>query len=260
MLRRRPPRGPRIGPRRRLRGPGGPLEHRTRREWVTAWLPSWRAAWLPSWRAAWRPSSPEPSWPEPSSSRRARESGGLHVLVLGGSQGAEALNERAPAALGARRRRRARRGSRWSTRRAKVATRRSRGLTRGSGSDGWLRVVPFSTTLAADLAWADLVVARAGAGTIAEMAAVGRRSCSSRSRTPPTTTRRGTRLRYADRRRRVGAGRTAADATRIAEEVRRILVDEALRSRRASRARMQGTPGGRADDRQGLLRLHRRCA
>ena len=107
--------------------------------------------------------------------RASVRSSARRVLVLGGSQGAQALNERVPEALGAAGRRRKPLGievvhQAGEGRDAAVREAYARfGLKNA-------RVVPFSTDMSDDLAWADLVVARAGAGTIAEIAAVGRAS------------------------------------------------------------------------------------
>jgi len=185
--------------------------------------------------------------------REARGSGGLHVLVLGGSQGAEALNERVPAALV--------RVAEASAARLSVIHQTGEGRDAkvrvayaGSGSID-ASVVPFSTTLAADLAWADLVVARAGAGTIAEVAAVGRAALL----IPYPHAADDHQARNAAAYARTGAAvwlrQDEADATRIAEEVRRILFDEGVRSRLASRARSQGRPEAARTIAKDLLEL-----
>lgn len=95
----------------------------------------------------------------------------LGVLVLGGSQGAVSLNESVPRALA----------------RVKVPVRVVHQC--GAGKDGAVRalydelgageraqVIPFIDDVAAELARADLVVGRAGAGAVAEICAVGRPS------------------------------------------------------------------------------------
>jgi UDP-N-acetylglucosamine--N-acetylmuramyl-(pentapeptide) pyrophosphoryl-undecaprenol N-acetylglucosamine transferase len=100
--------------------------------------------------------------------------GRLRVLVLGGSLGAEAINERLPPALGAL-------GVDFPE--LEVLHQTGRGKD-GAVRDAYVRhdlttrarVVPFLDDVAGELAKADLVVARAGAGTVAEIAAVGRAS------------------------------------------------------------------------------------
>jgi UDP-N-acetylglucosamine--N-acetylmuramyl-(pentapeptide) pyrophosphoryl-undecaprenol N-acetylglucosamine transferase len=96
------------------------------------------------------------------------------VLVMGGSQGASVLNERVPGAIGAL--------ARGGGRRLEVVHQA------GAGRDAPVRdaysragvsgvtVVPFIDDVAQALADADLVIARAGAGTLAELTAVGRPS------------------------------------------------------------------------------------
>jgi UDP-N-acetylglucosamine--N-acetylmuramyl-(pentapeptide) pyrophosphoryl-undecaprenol N-acetylglucosamine transferase len=93
------------------------------------------------------------------------------VLVLGGSQGAAPLNERLPEAVALVLRdfphldvlHQAGGGNDTAV----AAAYRGAGVAEA-------RVVPFLEDVAGELARADLVVARAGAGTVAEIAAVGR--------------------------------------------------------------------------------------
>ena len=96
--------------------------------------------------------------------------GASRVLVMGGSLGAKALNERLPAAL---------------ARVAKDVPSLSVLHQTGKGADADVRalymrlglaadVQPFLDDVAGAVADADLVVARSGAGTVAEIAAVGR--------------------------------------------------------------------------------------
>ena len=101
------------------------------------------------------------------SARFAGRSGTARVLVIGGSQGARALNERVPAALalipGAKR----------------PEVRHQAGRTLDVARTAYERagvqasVEAFIEDMAAAYAWADLVVCRAGASTIAELAAAG---------------------------------------------------------------------------------------
>ncbi|HEX7339419.1 MAG TPA: undecaprenyldiphospho-muramoylpentapeptide beta-N-acetylglucosaminyltransferase [Rhodanobacteraceae bacterium] len=100
--------------------------------------------------------------------RMAGRGGPLHLLVLGGSLGARALNERVPEALS----------------RLPVPARPEvwhqcgkRGEAEAHAAyakyaiEG--RIAPFIDDMAAAYAWADLVVCRAGALTVAELAAAG---------------------------------------------------------------------------------------
>ncbi|MET0412090.1 MAG: undecaprenyldiphospho-muramoylpentapeptide beta-N-acetylglucosaminyltransferase [Polyangiaceae bacterium] len=95
----------------------------------------------------------------------------LNVLVLGGSQGARALNELVPAALG----------------RTGVIMNVVHQVGRGNaeaverlysyfGVDLEVSVKEFIDDMAQELAHADLVISRAGAGAIAEICAIGRPS------------------------------------------------------------------------------------
>jgi UDP-N-acetylglucosamine--N-acetylmuramyl-(pentapeptide) pyrophosphoryl-undecaprenol N-acetylglucosamine transferase len=95
----------------------------------------------------------------------------LRILVLGGSQGAAALNERLPEAIG-----------KVLREYPAVEVLHQAGKARGEGvRHAYVRsgvrsakVVDFLDDVASELARADVVVARSGAGTVAEIAAVGR--------------------------------------------------------------------------------------
>jgi UDP-N-acetylglucosamine--N-acetylmuramyl-(pentapeptide) pyrophosphoryl-undecaprenol N-acetylglucosamine transferase len=186
--------------------------------------------------------------PPPASTAR-------RVLVLGGSQGARALNERLPEALG----------------RVAADHAGSAGLEivhqAGEGKDAAVReayqrvglasarVVPFTTKLEDDLAWADLVVARAGAGTIAEIAAVGRASLLVPFPSASDDHQAKNAAAYASQGAAVWIRQEAADSTRIAMEVRRILGDDVLRQRLAARAEALGRPEAARTIAHDLLKL-----
>lgn len=104
----------------------------------------------------------------PPQARFAGRQGPLRVLVVGGSLGAKALNEGMPAAL------------------AQLAPHERPVVTHQSGSAHFTaleqayahhgveaRLLPFIEDMGAALAEADLVISRAGAMTVAELAAVG---------------------------------------------------------------------------------------
>ncbi len=104
----------------------------------------------------------------PPEERLAHRSGPLRVLVTGGSQGARALNEILPEALGmlaptARPQVRHQAGSGAAT----ITGQRYR----EQGMD--VEVIEFIDDISASYAWADLVICRAGALTVSELAAAG---------------------------------------------------------------------------------------
>jgi UDP-N-acetylglucosamine--N-acetylmuramyl-(pentapeptide) pyrophosphoryl-undecaprenol N-acetylglucosamine transferase len=95
-------------------------------------------------------------------------SGPLRLLVLGGSQGALALNTTVPAAL-AQLPEDVRPVVRHQCGTRTLETAR----TAYAEADVEVELVPFIDDMAATYAWADLVVCRAGALTVAELCAVG---------------------------------------------------------------------------------------
>lgn len=95
----------------------------------------------------------------------------LRVLVLGGSLGAQALNEAIPAAaaeLGAR--------CEWWHQCGNGHERATQAAYEQHGVDVSARVEPFLDDMASAYGWADLVICRAGALTVAELAVTGRPS------------------------------------------------------------------------------------
>lgn len=107
------------------------------------------------------------SLPPPSERLQGRE-GKLRILILGGSQGAEILNELVPAAIAT------------LADPASVTVRHQAGpqhlertRTRYGKLDVEVELVPFIGDMAEAYGWADLVVGRAGAMTITELAAAG---------------------------------------------------------------------------------------
>jgi len=96
----------------------------------------------------------------------------MRVLVIGGSQGAAALNETVPRALALCARKGFRLGIVHQTGRAKDE--QVSACYAGLGLGPETTVVPFIDDVAGALAAADLVVGRAGASACAEVCAVGR--------------------------------------------------------------------------------------
>ena len=103
----------------------------------------------------------------PPERRLPRHDGRLRLLVLGGSQGARALNEAVPQALAAIA------GTPVQVRHQCGAAleAEARAAYASAGVDG--SIEPFIADMAEAYAWADLVVCRAGALTLAEICAAG---------------------------------------------------------------------------------------
>jgi UDP-N-acetylglucosamine--N-acetylmuramyl-(pentapeptide) pyrophosphoryl-undecaprenol N-acetylglucosamine transferase len=104
--------------------------------------------------------------PEPGDRMRGR-TGPLRLLVLGGSQGARALNRRLPAAIAA------------LPESIRPEVRHQAGRTLDEAIEAYREAgvsadcIDFIDDVAAAYAWADFVVARAGALTVSELAAAG---------------------------------------------------------------------------------------
>ncbi|MDH3532716.1 MAG: undecaprenyldiphospho-muramoylpentapeptide beta-N-acetylglucosaminyltransferase, partial [Gammaproteobacteria bacterium] len=100
--------------------------------------------------------------------RYAQRQGPLRLLVLGGSQGALALNRTVPAALAL-----------LSAEQRPQVRHQCGTLTLATAQSAYAEhdvevdLVPFIDDMASAYAWADLVVCRAGALTVAELCAVG---------------------------------------------------------------------------------------
>lgn len=105
--------------------------------------------------------------PDPETRLPSRR-GPLRVLVLGGSQGARAINEVFPEAVAALPDRRVVE-VRHQTGSRHLESTRARYAANGAGAD----VVAYIDDMAAAYGWADLVVCRAGAMTVCEVAAAG---------------------------------------------------------------------------------------
>ncbi|RLK52000.1 UDP-N-acetylglucosamine-N-acetylmuramylpentapeptide N-acetylglucosamine transferase [Stenotrophomonas rhizophila] len=104
----------------------------------------------------------------PPELRLANRQGPLRLLVLGGSQGARALNNAVPkalAALGA--------GMPVQVRHQSGEKLHAEALQAYADAGVQASVEPFIADMAEAFAWADLVVCRSGASTLAELCAVG---------------------------------------------------------------------------------------
>ncbi len=178
------------------------------------------------------------------------------VLVLGGSQGAAALNERVPQA--------------WArlvatpgmppfevvhqAGRDRDASVRAAYAALDPSAPG-VTVTPFVDDVAQELAASDVVISRAGAGALAEITAVGRASLL----VPFPHAADDHQTRNARALARAGGAvllpQSEADPARLATELGKLLVDDALRLRMAERSREQGKPGAALDVAADLLAL-----
>jgi UDP-N-acetylglucosamine--N-acetylmuramyl-(pentapeptide) pyrophosphoryl-undecaprenol N-acetylglucosamine transferase len=165
-------------------------------------------------RAAFRPKAPE-------------SHDGLHLLVLGGSQGARALNERVPEAvarLGLMRDRLHVVHQCGKNAEAVEAAYRHAGFAS-------VQVVPFIDDVAAAIANADLIVGRAGAVTVAEICAIGRPSILIPFPHAADDHQAANALALEEAGGAVCIREEAADPVRLAVELERLLADHArLRS------------------------------
>jgi UDP-N-acetylglucosamine--N-acetylmuramyl-(pentapeptide) pyrophosphoryl-undecaprenol N-acetylglucosamine transferase len=100
--------------------------------------------------------------------RLARHTGRLRVLILGGSQGARVLNETVPLALAL-----LPEGKRPEVRHQAGEKTYDTAVAAYRSADIEARVDRFIDDMAAAYGWADLVVCRAGALTVSELAAAG---------------------------------------------------------------------------------------
>jgi len=184
--------------------------------------------------------------PGPYAATRTRR-----VLVMGGSQGAAALNERMPAVV------------------RRLATLEGLDVVHQAGRDrdadvraAYARegvtcatVVPFIDDVARELAAADVVVARAGAATLAELTAVGRAAVL----VPYPHAADDHQARNAEALARAGGAvcvrQEAADPARLATEIERLLGDDAARVAMASASRALGRPSAARDVAFDLLAL-----
>ena len=185
----------------------------------------------------------------------APSEGKLRLLVLGGSQGALALNDVVPRAIARGRARGVDLDVVHQTGRDREDAVRS--LYAELGLAGRARVVPFIDDVAEALAAADVVIARAGASTLAELCAVGRPSIL----IPYPFAADNHQLRNAQSLERASAAVAIAqaDATeaRLADEIARLAAAPALRARMADAAAAFGTPDAAARVAADLLELAR---
>lgn len=177
--------------------------------------------------------------------------GSVKVLIMGGSLGAKALNERLPEAL---------------ARLAKELPSLSVLHQTGKGAEDEVRalyqrlgleadVQPFLDGVAGAVADADLVVARSGAGTVAEIAAVGRAAVY----VPFPFAADDHQRKNAEAIERAGGAvclpQREATPDRLVAVLGALLRDDARRTRMADAARAVGKPHAARDVATDLLRL-----
>ena len=187
----------------------------------------------------------EPRAYKPKSSPR-------RVLVLGGSQGAKALNERVPGAIA---RASANVGDlhvvhqTGKDREADVRHAYERaGITTAT-------VVPFLDDVAERMAAADVVIARAGAVTVAEILAIGRASILVPFPHAADDHQAKNALALADLGGAICIRQEAADEVRLATELTLMFEEEERRTRMAQIARDHGHPRAAEEIARDLLAL-----
>lgn len=182
----------------------------------------------------------------------APESGARRVLVLGGSQGATALNERLPAAI-----------ARTIAKVGDVHVVHQTGKERDAAvREAYERagvktasVVTFLDDVAEQMAKADVIVARAGAVTVAEIAAIGRASLLVPFPHAADDHQAKNAMALAELGAATCVRQEAADAARLATELTLLFEDEGRRARMALAARDHGRPHSAAEVAKDLLAL-----
>lgn len=179
----------------------------------------------------------------------------VRVLVMGGSQGALALNEAVPRAL-AKRRDAVRLQIVHQAGRDKHAAARALYAELGLEAE----VVPFIDDVAGALARADVVIERSGAGSLAELTAIGRPGLL----VPYPFAADDHQRHNAESLARDGAAvcvpQAEATAERLASELAPLLKDGVARVAMATRARERGRPDAAKTIAKDLLELARaRC-
>ncbi len=173
------------------------------------------------------------------------------VLVLGGSQGAAALNERLPGAI-----------ARAVAQCGPAVVVHQAGRDRETAvreayerAGAVATVVPFLDDVAEQMAAADVIVARAGAVTVAEIAAIGRAAILVPFPHAADDHQAKNAASLAELGGAVCVRQEAADEVRIAGELALLLGDDARRTRMADAARHHGQPHAADDIARDLLAL-----
>jgi len=182
----------------------------------------------------------------------APREGSARVLVMGGSQGARALNERMPSAIAR---------ARASVPAIEVVHQAGRDRD-AEVRESYARekvecatVTPFIDDVTKEMARADVIVARAGAATVAEIAAIGRASIlipfphaadDHQAKNAESLAREGG---------AIAIRQESADAIRIAGELVRLLTDRVACAQMADAARAHGRPQAAMEIARDLLDL-----
>ena len=182
----------------------------------------------------------------------APKHGVRRVLVLGGSQGAAALNERVPAAI-----------ARASAVVGDIHVLHQTGPDREAAvREAYDRarittatVVSFLDDVAEQMASADVVVARAGAVTVAEIASIGRASILVPFPHAADDHQAKNAMALAELGGAICIRQEAADDVRLATELTLLFEDDERRARMAHAAREHGHPHAAADIARDLLAL-----
>jgi UDP-N-acetylglucosamine--N-acetylmuramyl-(pentapeptide) pyrophosphoryl-undecaprenol N-acetylglucosamine transferase len=176
-------------------------------------------------------------------------SGPKRILVLGGSQGAVALNEVLPKALA-----RVRESASFTV--LHQAGRDREAVVKAAYGDmSGVEVVPFLEDIADRIAAADLIIGRSGAGAVAEVAAIGRAGIF----VPFPHAADDHQAKNALSLEAVNGGicirQDAADEVRLSKEIAALLTDDDRRKRMADAAREHGRPHAAEDIAKDLLAL-----
>lgn len=185
------------------------------------------------------------------------------VLVLGGSQGAKALNERLPGAVARAIDARVRAGRAANEKAGEIFVVHQAGRDRDAAvREAYERagvrtvtVAPFLDDVAEQMAAADLVVARSGAVTVAEIASIGRPSLLVPFPHAADDHQAYNAMALAALGGAVFLRQEAADEARLGDEIAALLADPERRARMAAAAREHGRPHAARDIAHDLLGL-----
>lgn len=174
------------------------------------------------------------------------------ILVMGGSQGAKAINDRMPRAVAFAQKALGPISVLHQT--GKDRDEEVREMYRAEGV-GEANVVTFIDNVADEIAAADLVVARAGAVTVAEICAIGRPSILIPFPHAADDHQAKNAIALAELGGALAIRQEAADDVRIGSEIGRILGDADLRLKMAETARLHGNPTAATDVALDLLSI-----